>query len=205
MSFLIVQNSLLIPYVSTSPSPFRGISEVSPLSEAKKVEEFHSEMNTEVKHQEGAPKSLRAVEAYKQSSNFHEEQKKRIYAKDIMTSPVIYIPENASVKDAEVLLERYGVRHLPVVNEQQIIVGMISDREILFNREERNKSCKQIMAHKIIAGLEHASVHEIAILLLTEKINALPILNHNQDLTGIITLSDILKFVIKSTPFLGKG
>ncbi len=205
MSFLIVQNGLLVPHVSSPTSPSRGIPNVSPISELKKIEEFQSVLNAEVNQQEGAPKSLRAVEVYHQSSKFHEEQRKRIYAKDIMTSPVMRILERAPAKDAAKMLERYVFRHLPVVNEQQFIVGMISDREIYFNREEKNKTCSDIMVHKIIVGVEQASIHEIAVMLLTEKINALPIINHKLELTGIITLSDILKFVIKSTPFLGNG
>src|SRR3989344_1401394 len=113
-----------------------------------------------------------------------------------MTYPVIVISQNSSAFEAQTLLNKYRFRHLPVVDDKGTIVGMISDRELVGKFE--NKSCKDIMTNKVIVCEEHASVNEIAIILLKEKINALPIINHNRELTGIITLSNILQYVIAS-------
>jgi CBS domain-containing protein len=59
------------------------------------------------------------------------------------------------------------------------------------------------MIPKVLVGLHNARIQEIAHIMLQEKINALPIINEKHQLVGIITQSDILKFVIESDDFLG--
>lgn len=143
------------------------------------------------------------VEAYEQHARSYQQQKKREHAKDIMTSPVKMIPESAPAIEARNVMEKHGFRHLPVVNSMNVIVGMISDRELLGDVEK--KSCAEIMIKKVIVSDEHTSINEIAIIFLNEKINALPILNRKHEVTGIITLTDILEYVIRCTAFLAAG
>jgi len=203
MSFLVVFNGQFSPLVHPTSSAVRtGIPPVNSLSKLNEVDEF-KELLEEVKQNEGLKKSYQKLEVYKQATKTFEEQRKRHHAKDIMTYPVIVISQNSSVFEAQTLLNKYRFRHLPVVDDKGMIVGMISDRELAGKFE--NKSCKDIMTNKIIVCEEHASVNEIAIILLKERINALPIINHKRELTGIITLSNILQFVIASTAFLGKA
>lgn len=199
----MVFNGQFSPLVHPTSSSVRGgIPPVSSLSKLNEVHEF-KEVLEETTQDEGLKKSYQKLEVYKQAAKTFEEQRKRHHAKDIMTSPVIVISQNSSAIEAQTLLKKYGFRHLPVVDDKELIVGMISDRELAGSFE--NKSCKDIMARKLIVCEDHASVNEIAIILLKEKINALPIINHKRELTGIITLTNILQYVIASTAFLGKA
>ena len=61
------------------------------------------------------------------------------------------------------------------------------------------------MIQKVIVCEEMTSINEISIILLREKINALPIINYKKEIAGIISLSDILKFVIETTNLLTKA
>jgi len=143
------------------------------------------------------------VEAYQRHAKSYEQEKKREHAKDILSSPVRVIFENAQASEAAELMHKFGFRHLPVINEQHGIVGMITDRELVSAVE--NKLCSDLMIRKVIVSDELTSINEIAIKLLNEKLNALPIINRKNELTGIITHSDILSYVIKSTAFLSSG
>lgn len=201
MSFLVVYNGQFSPFVYPTGTP-NGIPRVTPLENLKEVHEFKeelSEFEPEVKLNHHHQK----IDAYKQVSKKFEEQRKRHYAKDIMTFPVKVVSQNAKATEAQDILRKFGFRHLPVINEQDIIVGMLSDRELA--AASTDKRCKELMLERIIVAEEQASINEIAIILLKEKLNALPIINHKREVTGIITLSDILKYVIESTSFLGRG
>ena len=201
MSFLVVFNGQFSPLVHPTNNTGRPIPIVQPLDNPGQIEEF-DEVLKDFK-EETPKKALKKLEIYEQASKKFEEDKKRYYAKDIMSSPVQLISKDAPATEAEILFKHKGFRHLPVVNDLNVIEGMISYFELSGDLEA--KSCKDIMAQKVIVCEEHTSINEISIILLKEKLNALPIINHKKELVGIITLSDILKYVIESTSFLGRG
>lgn len=174
------------------------MNEVSP---SRNVPEFKEVLQTLDDGRPVPPPSR--LNPYKQHAKSFEDKKKIEHARDIMSSPVKLISHSSKAEEAKVLMEKHGFRHLPVVNEVNVIIGMISDRELLGQIE--NKLCQDIMIQKLIVCEEHTSINEIAIILLREKINALPIVNRKKEVAGIITLSDIFAYVIKSTPFLGSA
>lgn len=174
---------------------------MSSIKEATATKEFKDILNSI--EPEAPAKNHSQIAAYQQHSKSFQQDKKREYARDIMSSPVRVIHEGAVGAEALKLMQEHRFRHLPVVNGQNIIVGMISDRELLGQVED--KVCRDIMIPKIIVSDEFTSINEIAITLLRERINALPIINQKHQVSGIITLTDILSYVIKSTAFLGSG
>jgi CBS-domain-containing membrane protein len=203
MSFLIVYNGQFSPLVHPVGTSAREvIAPVTPLDHSAEIDEFEEVMK-DVGEEVPAKKPHPQLAIYQQATKKFEAERKRYYAKDIMSSPVQLISQTASASTAQTLLLKNNFRQLPVVDEKNVIVGMISDRE--FTGQVENKTCQDIMLQKIIVCQEQTSINEIAITLLKEKINVLPIINHQHELTGIITLSDILKYVVESTPFLGHG
>lgn len=201
MSFLVAFNGQFSPHQLKVERVAGQVPSVAAVRPAQGVPEFKTVLNQ--LEDTAIPVPHSKIEAYQQHTKTYQQQKKREHAKDIMTSPVKMIRGSAPATEAKVLLEKFGFRHLPVVNEMNVIVGMISDRELLGPVE--NKLCSEIMLQKLIVSDEHTSINEIAITLLNEKINALPIINRQHEVTGIITLTDILDYVIKSTAFLGSG
>lgn len=199
MSFLVAFNGQFSPHFVEVVSP--GVATVSAIRPAQGVAEFKNILH---QFEEGnAPRTHSQVQVYQKHTESFKQQKKREHAKDIMTSPVKVIFEKATAFEAKKLMEKLEFRHLPVVNEFNTIVGMISDREFIGIKEA--VLSHEIMIQKILVCEEHTSINEIAIMLLKEKINALPIVNRKREVSGIITLTDILNYVVKSTNFLGNG
>jgi CBS domain-containing protein len=195
MSFLVAFNGQFSPLIHPAP-PRPLVSAVKPLPPAEETHEFQRVLEQEVDHT--LPKARRReLAAYAEGARSFELQRQRSYARDIMSSPVHSIPETSSASEALELLRAKGFRHLPVVNELGVITGMISDREL--QGELRHKSCQQVMQPKVIVAEEQTSINELAIILLREKLNALPIVDHRREVTGIVTLSDILEYVIGTT------
>lgn len=124
--------------------------------------------------------------------------KKEFFAIDVMTKPVKTMPMDAKLEDVRTLMKLDGIRHVPIVNQHKF-VGIISDRDLLkldmsgtFSFLKAEDSMNTIV---IIADEETPLAH-IARVLLEEKISAIPIINKDHHLSGMITRSDILKVVI---------
>ena len=198
MSFLVAFNGQFSPLNRNIERVMPGVSSVESIYPTQEVREFknilHSVEDTL------PPLNHAKIEMYQKQVKSYQQDRKREHAKDIMTSPVKVINQCTLVSEAMKVLEKFGFRHLPVVNDQNVIVGMISDRELLV--PDKTKQCKEIMIQKIIVSDELTSINEVAIILLNERINALPIINRKNEVSGIITLTDILNYVIRSTAFL---
>ncbi len=203
MSFLVAINGQFSPIghpVDKVPLGVPSVNSIYPSTD-NGVREFKDVLHS---LKDGPhPKPIPKVEAYQKHAKSYEQEKKREHAKDIMSSPVKVISESTLASEAIEIMHKFGFRHLPVVNEQNGLVGMISDRELMNAGE--NKRCSDIMILRVIVSDELTSINEIAITLLNEKINALPIINRKNELTGIITFTDILGYVVKSTAFLSSG
>lgn len=201
MSFLVVFNGQFTPFHPGSGNESARVRPVDRVTSAHDVPEFKDVLKNF--DEETRTQLHSGVEVYQQHTKKFEESKKREHARDIMTSPVRVISQSAPATEALKMTEKFGFRHLPVVNEKDVIVGMISDRELLGPLEV--KTCQDIMVKNLIVSDELTSINEIAMTLLKEKMNALPIVNRKNEVSGIITLTDILSYVIRSTPFLGSA
>ncbi|MBY0515415.1 MAG: CBS domain-containing protein [Bacteriovoracaceae bacterium] len=192
MSFLVSFNGQYSPYVyKTEGSPSVRIQTLTPMKD------FETELIQAQETAEGDGKVVQknaGVGAYQKQVKQFEAKKKRIHAKDIMSSPLHTIQKHQSIAEATEIMSRMGFRHLPVLEGVDHLVGMISQRDILCAKTARGVS--EIMNPQIIVALDSARIQDTAHLMLDEKINALPVVNIHHKLVGIITLSDILKFVI---------
>jgi CBS-domain-containing membrane protein len=201
MSFLVVFNGQFAP-ISYPVAHTRNVHPVSPAEHIQGVQEFRQELEAAHGEEHHSSNTIK-IAAYTKSKELFEQKRKRQYAKDIMSISVKTIQPQVAAEEARVLLNKHSIRHLPVVNAQNMIQGMVSDREL--SGPLKDKKCSDIMLSKVIVCEENASINEVAIILLKEKINAMPVVNHKHELTGIITLSDILTYVIQSTSFLGNA
>jgi acetoin utilization protein AcuB len=128
-------------------------------------------------------------------------------AHDLMTEDPTTISMNATVHRAVTLLQRLDVRHLPVVDPDGALVGMLSDRNVgglafpevlgsvYFRRVQTalNASVSSIMSRNVLSvGLE-ADVAEIIELMLDRNVGAVPVVDAHGKLAGIVSYVDILR------------
>lgn len=200
MSFLVSFRGQFTPYIRPTfdawHEKIHAVQSVEPLK-AREVGE------AKVSLDETHPTPPRPLGAYQDQAKSFEKTKRRIYAKDIMSSPVHSIQKTAPVKEAMDELKKFGFRHLVVIEGNATFVGLISDRELLM--ASPSDICEKIMIPKIIVAMQTARIQDIAHIMLQEKINALPIINDHYQLVGIITQTDILKYVIGGETFNEKA
>jgi CBS domain-containing protein len=197
MSFLVSFNGQYSTYVYKSDfSPSVRVNRIKPLKD------FETELIQAQASPEGdgaVAKKVSGLKAYEKQIKQFETKKLRIHARDIMSSPLHTIQKNTLVSEAKEIMNRMGFRHLPVLEGEEHLVGMISERDILCGVTPHLVT--DIMKPQIIVSLDSARIQDVAHLMLDEKINALPVVNFNHKLVGIITLSDILKFVVQMDEF----
>ncbi len=133
---------------------------------------------------------------------------------DLMTRDLFTLLEDDNVTVADEMMKWRNFRHIPVVNDQNEIVGIITNRDILkisvsafagiSQRDQRfihNKlKAKDVMQSKIITVPENTSLFAAAKILTTNKIGCLPIISKGK-LVGIVTEADFVKFFIKKVEF----
>lgn len=126
----------------------------------------------------------------------------------IMKREVITLPPSASIAKAMTLLEKHRIRHIPIVNEDNHLVGIVSDRDIrdaspsIFekdtNHSEMENEIKLIMSHPVVTIHPLDFVEEIARIFYEKEFAALPVIQDNQ-LVGIVTEKDMLHTLIQLT------
>jgi CBS domain-containing protein len=116
--------------------------------------------------------------------------------KDVMTKNVKVIPQNASVQDAAKLMKDVDVGSIPVISDTNQVVGIITDRDIVVRStaEGRNPNqsiVKDVMTHEFFSCFEDDDVKKANKLMRERQIRRLPVINHQNELVGIVSLGDI--------------
>jgi CBS domain-containing protein len=122
--------------------------------------------------------------------------KKTPTVEDYMSTAVLTLKETDALSAAQIEMQLAEIRHLPVVDKKNHVVGVVSDRDILRNLTKINGKplpVAQIMSRRVRTVKEATPAHEAASLMLELKIGCLPVVGEEEQIVGIITESDFLK------------
>jgi IMP dehydrogenase len=100
---------------------------------------------------------------------------------------------DAKVRDAESIMREYHIGGIPVVDQNRVLKGIITNRDLRFIKDP-NLPIKQIMTiENLITAKSGVSLEQAEEILQEYKIEKLPIVDEENKLTGLITYKDILK------------
>lgn len=134
--------------------------------------------------------------------------------KHLMSWPVITVYDNSTVGEAMDILRRKNVRHLPVVDLNQAMVGVVSETDLVKvfpNGRELSTFESNLLARTPVLKVMKAKpifispdeIIEVAALVMrTNRISCLPVLDEKQKLVGLLSKNDIIDAFITS---LGLG
>lgn len=129
--------------------------------------------------------------------------------------PVTVGPD-VEVREARRLLSQHGIRHLPVVDGDRVI-GIISDRDVKIDDRSlhrlealerigeavgEGKPVEAVMTTSVHAIGPEESVGDAARLMLSRRVSALPVVDEEGVLQGIITTTDCLLAALTENPDL---
>lgn len=119
------------------------------------------------------------------------------YVRAVMTTNVISLtPENTLGDARRIMLEKH-IHHLPVL-EGKKLVGLISSWDIFRlgkSAEEYDKiPVTELMVRKIAALDPDQHLGAVAEVLKEHLFHAVPIVNDDHELVGIITSTDLIRY-----------
>ncbi len=111
---------------------------------------------------------------------------------DMMTTRVKTVHEDESLSVADWDMVVGELRHLPVVDRDNHVVGMVSDRDLL-RSTERPTSVSSVMTRTVNVIRADALAIEAVDQLIRFKHGALPVVDATGKLVGIVTSTDFLE------------
>lgn len=131
-----------------------------------------------------------------------------VRAEDIMSSPVHTVRQTASVLSAAQLMAAEAVTVLPVVDRMDVLIGMVSARDLVWHRgragwgpAERPTMVREIMSPYPVTTRPDADVADVAEVMLGRDVRSIPVLDGGM-LVGIISRGDVLRAVIRGDDVL---
>lgn len=111
--------------------------------------------------------------------------------RDVMTTKVVTVKEDQTRQQAARLLAEYHISGVPVVNEQKILIGVVTEYDII---AKSGRTVGDIMTRGVISITPDTELAEAARILSLERIRRLPVLEQGQ-LVGVISRADLVKEV----------
>ena len=110
----------------------------------------------------------------------------------------VTLSAEATVIDALNMMAEFSIGGIPVVDKKQKLVGIVTNRDLRFERG-MTKPIQEVMTKdNLITTTEFTSFDQAAEILQEFKIEKLPVVNKDYKLIGLITYKDIIK--IKAHP-----
>jgi acetoin utilization protein AcuB len=120
---------------------------------------------------------------------------------DGFTTPCpITVFADDSISSVILKLEENIIRHLPVVNEENVAVGVITDRDIATIKSFAFKTdfkVKDLMSEDPICVPEGMNLMEAAFTMSSKKLGSLIVTNSSGDVSGIFTNTDALNALVE--------
>lgn len=124
----------------------------------------------------------------------------------VIVDPFSLRPDHI-VQDAENLMARYRISGVPIVDENEKLVGIITNRDIRFEPNMQAKISDVMTKEKLITGPADISLEDAGTILRKYKIEKLPLVDENGILKGLITIKDIekqVKYPLRATDSRGR-
>lgn len=110
----------------------------------------------------------------------------------VITNPFFLYPEN-TLEEADKVMARYRISGVPIVKEDKTLVGIITNRDMLFEKDFSRKIEEVMTKENLITAKENTTLEEAKQILKDHKIEKLPLVDDNFKLKGLITIKDIEK------------
>jgi len=107
----------------------------------------------------------------------------------------VTLPPGALVSDALALMERYHISGVPIVDADERLVGILTNRDLRFEQDTSQAVSALMTSHDLVTAPVGTTLGEAERLLHRHRIEKLPIVDATGRLRGLITVKDISKRV----------
>lgn len=158
------------------------------------INDFSNEQNPQQKQE--------FLDTYKKIANI-DTLEPVYHIKDIMTKDVIYMDSKSTIQEVYDLIKEKKVTQIPITAFGRKIVGIINKKVILnllMDDIENvqgilNRKIEDVYLPEIITSEPDSDVRSVVKVMLDFKLDAIPIVDDNDTLLGIVSKTDILRAV----------
>ncbi|WP_327111164.1 CBS domain-containing protein [Streptomyces sp. NBC_01341] len=135
---------------------------------------------------------------------------KNLEVADLMTREVVSVVTSTSFKEVAKLLAQHDISGLPVLDDEDKVVGVVSESDILrhqvilhqqntsgFVSSEMKVTAAQIMSVPAVTIHPHDTAAGAALLMTRNFIDRLPVVDHHDRIVGIVTRRDLLLLLLR--------
>lgn len=105
----------------------------------------------------------------------------------------VTLPPDATLAEAEALMGRFKISGVPITDLSGHLVGILTNRDLRFENDYGQLISEVMTSVDLITAREGTTLEQAQIVLAKHKIEKLPIVNDEYQLTGLITVKDIEK------------
>ncbi len=146
--------------------------------------------------------------------------------KDLMEKKVISVTKDTTIKDLSRILLKYNITGVPVVNNENKLIGMVTDADIItenlnpifpiyfdplimsyayldsFEQHQKDikdflfKKVEEVMTHRVKTVKADTPISDAVRIFIKERVNRIPVIDENGKVIGIIARADILKSML---------
>ena len=133
-------------------------------------------------------------------------------ASDVMTRSVVTVRPETRVAEAAAQLREHGITSMPVLDEDDRVIGIVSEVDLLRDRMPHDPRSHlrplppdrgdpgtvvgQVMQEPVICMSPNADVADVAALMLENNVRAVPIIDAGR-LVGIVSRRDLLRTLVR--------
>jgi len=114
-----------------------------------------------------------------------------------MIQDPVTLKKDATVGDAQNTMREYSIGGIPIVNDEGILIGIVTNRDLRFEKNFDRKLSEVMTSDNLVTVGAGTSLKDAEIILQENKIEKLPVVDDTGKLLGLITFRDITKLTQK--------
>ena len=199
-------------YYDTIGLNFRGTAdELKALEATNRTHEIYNDVDQN-KFQSMLPdtaehKSKEARDAYRKMANL-DSRAQIFHVCVIMSRSVVVLSDDKTIADAIDVMQEGNFEQVPVFSKKNLISNMITKAYIFdlitsdpdYVKEILNRHLSLLPSSGVITSDPVTDIRRVAQVMVEHRLNAIPIVNQNDDLVGIVSKTDILKAMANTPP-----
>lgn len=109
----------------------------------------------------------------------------------------VTLQADAKVKDAKNSMKEHSIGGIPIVNDKNKLVGIVTNRDLRFETDDEKAIVEVMTTDNLVTTSEGTSLKQAEVILQKYKIEKLPVVKGENELVGLITFRDITKLTQK--------
>lgn len=117
------------------------------------------------------------------------------FVRDIMTREVITAKPSDSIASAAKIFAERGFDHLPIVDDEDKLVGIVTSWDIAVAVGTGKKKLSEVLTTNVITTTEDEPIDALARKLEKHQITGIPVVGRDKELRGIVTSEDLSRLL----------